>query len=121
MIEKNVNGVWCPAARQQPNGSWVDLRYNQTIKVMLIPLIKILGKLKKKIPVCQEIDKYVEFLFTSFDRKKLNGKLKTRNLKHNINNLKLKLEKQHALSFAIRVANTADLIATEYAHMLHLP
>merc|ERR1712173_335856 len=47
-------------------------------------------------------------------QQKLNTKLKKRNLKHNIANLKVKLEKQHCLSFAVRIANIADSIAKEF-------
>jgi len=39
--------------------------------------------------------------------------LKARNLKHNISNLQLKLDKQYALSFAVRVAEIADFIALQ--------
>jgi len=37
--------------------------------------------------------------------------LKLRNLKHNIATLKLKLDKQRFLAFAVEVANTADKIS----------
>merc|ERR1719419_1525552 len=72
---------------------------------------RILDRLRDKGCLYQDIEKSVEFLFTSCDQKKLNGKLKTRTLKHNIANLKNKLEKQYALSFAILVANAADKIS----------
>jgi len=112
-IEKWESGVWRPVARETLDRLWVDMRYNKTIHVKVIPLLRILVRLREKFPAYQNIDKCVEFLFTSFDRKKLNGKLKTRNLKHNIANLKLKLEKQYALSFAVNVANTADCISND--------
>jgi len=112
-IEKWEAGVWHPVARETLDRLWVDLRYNKTIHVKVIPLLRILGRLKERFPAYQNIEKCVEFLFTSFDRKKLNGKLKSRNLKHNIANLKMKLEKQYALSFAVNVANTADCISNE--------
>jgi len=51
-------------------------------------------------------------LFTSCNQEKLT-KLKGRNLKHHIANLKVKLEKRYALSFGVRVANTAETIAQE--------
>jgi len=112
-IDKWEAGVWRPVAREKGDRLWVDLRYNKTIHVKVIPLLRILRRLEEKFQPYQKIDKYVEFLFTSFDRKKLNGKLKTRNLKHNIANLKLKLEKQYALNFAINVATTADCISID--------
>jgi len=112
-IEKWEAGVWRPVARETLDRLWVDMRYHKTIHVKVIPLLSILERLREKFPAYQNIDKCVEFLFTSFDRKKLNGKLKTRNLKHNIANLKLKLEKQYALSFAVNVANTADCISND--------
>ena len=60
------------------------------------------------------VEKQLEFLFQDCNQKKLNTKLKKRNLKHNIQNLKVKLEKQHCLSFAVRVVNVADAIAKEH-------
>jgi len=55
----------------------------------------------------------VDFLFKSCNQKKLISKLKKRNLKHNIANLKVKLDKQYALSFGVKVAYMADVIAQE--------
>jgi len=103
-----AHGVWSEAAREFPDGRWVDCKYNRTIDVALIPMQRILGRLRNKASGCQEVAKHMEFLFTSCDQSKLNGKLKSRNLKHNINNLNLKLEKQYALNFAITVANIAE-------------
>jgi len=60
------------------------------------------------------IEKQMEFLFLSCNQKKLHTKLKQRNLKHNIANLKVKLEKQHCLSFAVRIANIADSIVNPH-------
>jgi len=118
-IDKWEAGVWRPVAREKLDKSWVDLRYNRPIYVKVIPLLMILRRLEEKFQAHQKIDKCVEFLFTSFDRKKLNGKLKTRNLKHNIANLKLKLEKQYALNFAINVATTADCISIDDQRCLY--
>jgi len=101
-------GMWSAAAREFPDGRWVDCKYNRTIVVTLIPMQKILRRLRNEVSGSQEVAKHMEFLFTSCDQSKLNGKLKSRNLKHNINNLNLKLEKQYALNFAITVANIAE-------------
>eukprot|EP00495_Collosphaeridae_sp_1-RS-2012_P003835 TRINITY_DN3158_c0_g1_i2.p3 TRINITY_DN3158_c0_g1~~TRINITY_DN3158_c0_g1_i2.p3 ORF type:complete len:96 (+),score=47.91 TRINITY_DN3158_c0_g1_i2:866-1153(+) len=65
-----------------------------------------------------ELEKSIEFLFTNCNQKKLNSKLKGRNLKHNISNLKVKLEKQYALRFAVTVATTADAIAKKKKYRL---
>jgi len=99
---------WCLVAKQKADGRWFDCGHNCHICVMLIPMRRILNRLRSKGCLYQDISKSMEFLFTSCDQKKLNGKLKTRTLKHNIANLKNKLEKQYALSFAILVANAAD-------------
>jgi len=101
-------GSWSAVAKELPDGRWVDCKYNILIQVVLIPMNMILEKLRNQACSYQDLAKKVEFLFTTCDRSKLNGKLKSRNLKHNITNLKLKLEKQYALSFAVTVANTAE-------------
>jgi len=54
----------------------------------------------------------IDFLFTSCNQVKL-AKLKGRNLKHHISNLKVKLEKRNALSFGVQVAKAAENIAKE--------
>jgi len=101
-------GSWSAVAKELPDGRWVDCKYNILIQVVLIPMNMILERLRNEACSYQDLAKKVEFLFTTCDRSKLNGKLKSRNLKHNITNLKLKLEKQYALSFAVNVANTAE-------------
>jgi len=111
-------GEWCSAALERPNGQWIDCRNNRAIQVKVIPLQRILRKLRKNGPAFERLEKSVDFLYNSCDQMKLNGKLKTRNLKHNIANLKAKLEKQHALSFAIAVADTAESI-TDDAEISH--
>jgi len=114
-IEANdVNsGKWETCAQELPDGRWQDMKNNGTmIRVQIIPLEKILQRIDKQFMSSdQEVAKSIEFLFTSCNQKKLNSKLKGRNLKHNISNLKIKLEKQYALSFAVQVATTADSIA----------
>jgi len=108
-------GEWILCAEQLSDGRWVDIKNSrEAIRVQLIPMSKILQKMSKEIAKeNQEIEKCIEFLFTNCNQKKLNSKLKGRNLKHNISNLKLKLEKQYALSFAVQVATTADTIAMD--------
>jgi len=110
MIQKysRAVGSWSAVAKELPDGRWVDCKYNILIQVLLIPMKVILERLSNEAWDYQDLEKKVEFLFTTCDQSKLNGKLKSRNLKHNITNLKLKLEKQYALSFAVTVANTAE-------------
>jgi len=108
-------GKWIRCAEQLYDGRWVDIKNNkEVIRVQLIPMSKILQKICEEF-TCenQEVVKSIEFLFTNCNQKKLNSKLKGRNLKHNISNLKVKLEKQYALRFAVQVANTADAIARD--------
>jgi len=108
-------GRWEMCAKELPDGRWVDMKNNgRVIRVQLIPMSKILEQLGDEFASeNQEVEKSMEFLFTSCNQKKLNSKLKGRNLKHNITNLKVKLEKQYALRFAVQVATTADSIAQE--------
>jgi len=109
------SGIWEMCAKELPDGRWVDMKNDsRVIRVQLIPMSKILKKLGEEFASeNQEVEKSMEFLFTSCNQKKLNSKLKGRNLKHNISNLKVKLEKQYALRFAVQVATTADSIAQE--------
>jgi len=113
VIEKyNFEGkAWIVRAREEPDGSWMELRSNRMIHVTLVPLLNVLEKLREGGTAFQDVEKHLDFLFNSCNQKKLNGKLRTRNLNHNIANLKAKLEKQYALSFSVIVARTADSIA----------
>jgi len=115
LIEKydSASCVWAAVARELPDGQWKYCSYNQVIQVVVIPMRKILGILRAKACLYQDVESCVEFLFNSCDQRKLNGKLKTRNLKHNIANLRIKLEKQYSLSFAILVANTAEKMTND--------
>jgi len=110
------NDKWEICAKELTDGRWVDMKSkSRVIRVQLIPMSKILQKLGEEFASeNQEIEKNMEFLFTSCNQKKLNSKLKGRNLKHNISNLKAKLEKQYALRFAVQVATTADSIAQQF-------
>jgi len=109
------SGKWMMCAQEMPDGLWMDMKNNRTvIRVKIIPMSKILEKLGEEFASeNQKVDKSMEFLFTNCNQKKLNSKLKGRNLKHNISNLKVKLEKQYALRFAVQVATTGDSIAQE--------
>jgi len=80
---------------------------------MILPMKTILRRMNESWKDLEEMKKSVEFLFSNCNPKKLNAKLKTRNLKHNMLNLRLKLEKQYFLSFAVQVAETANTIALE--------
>jgi len=108
-------GIWETCAQELPDGLWVDMKNDEEVlSVKLVPMNKILQKMSEELIFDgQDFAKGMEFLFTSCNQKKLNTKLKSRNLKHNILNLKLKLQKQHDLSFAVQVASTADSIAME--------
>jgi len=106
---------WQICAQELPYGLWQDMKNKEKLmRVQLIPMRKILQKMREGFMPCnEEVEKNIEFLFTSCNQKKLNRKLKGRNLKHSISNLTMKLEKQYSLSFALQVATTADCIARE--------
>jgi len=109
------SGGWQLCAQELPDGRWVDMKSNrEEIVIHLIPMNRILRKLgEARAAKSQEVEKCMEFLFKSCNQKKLNSKLKGRNLRHNIDNLKVKLEKQYSLCFAVQVASVADSIAKE--------
>jgi len=112
--ERDSDFEWKLRAKEQPENYWLDLKnVHQPLKVKIIPLAKILRRMADYM-LDGEIDKQLHFLFKDCNQKKLNTKLKKRNLRHNIQNLKAKLEKQNCLSFAVRVVNVADAIAREY-------
>jgi len=123
---KDENGLWtiesnCTEsegsqlrARQLQNNNWVDFKNNKmSILVHVVPISKILEKLVDVLPGSKtEVMTSMNFLFTSCNQAKLSN-LKGRNLKHHIANLKIKLEKRHALSFGVQIAHTAEAIAQE--------
>jgi len=114
MIEKYnaKRDVWYQCAQERRNGQWIDFNTKrQFYKVVLVPLQSILTRMKESWTDLAEMKRSIEFLFSSCNPKKLNSKLKPRNLKHNMLNLRLKLEKQYSLSFAVRLAETANSIA----------
>jgi len=107
---------WMKRTVEQPGGRWWDIPTQRKIRLKLVSLDQILQRLGGDYSelFSGNIEKQMQFLFLSCNQKKLNTKLKKRNLKHNIANLKVKLEKQHCLSFAVRIANIADSIAKEF-------
>jgi len=106
--------VWLPCTQELPNGQWVDCASGlKLFKIQIVPMLEILNRMKDDWSEFEEMKKRIEFLFNSCNQKKLNTRLKPRSLKHHIVNLRLKLEKQYALSFAVRVASIADSIALE--------
>jgi len=116
MIEEHNldEDTWMPCVQELPYGHWVDLKDNRKrYNIRLVSMLSILDRMRDEWADLEEMEKSIDFLFNSCNQKKLNTKLKARNLKHNISNLRLKLEKQHALSFAVRVAELADSIAME--------
>jgi len=116
MIEKFNFGKdsWSMCAQERHRDYWVDFKTNrQFYKVQIVPMQSILSRLKDDWTDLAEMKKNLEFLFHNCNPKKLNTKIKPRNLKHNMVNLRLKLEKQHVLSFAVRVAEMATAIALE--------
>jgi len=102
---------WQMRAQELQDGQWVDLKNNGArIHVSVVPMSKILDTLGEDLLVSKnDIKKSMDFLFTSCNQVKL-SKLKGRNLKHHIANLKVKLEKRYALSFGVQVASTAESI-----------
>jgi len=99
---------------KEQRGRWLDMKYlYQTLKVKVIPMAKILERMTDSI-FDGDVDKKLDFLFEECSQKKLNTKLRKRNLDHNIKNLKVKLEKQRCLSFAVKIVKAADAIAKEH-------
>jgi len=106
---------WAPRTVEQPGGRWWDNKAQKKVRIKLVMLEHILDRLGGDYQD-GNIEKQMEFLFLNCNQKKLHTKLKQRNLKHNIANLKVKLEKQHCLSFAVRIANIADSIINPLMH-----
>jgi len=114
---KNNEKSWNICVKELSDHRWVDMKNDhREIKVKKLQMDTILERMMQDKTLSDSAHaqkKYVDFLFKSCNQRKLNSKLKKRNLKHNIANLKAKLDKQYALSFAIQVAKTADVIAQE--------
>jgi len=105
-------GIWHVRCQQLPDGKWVDPASGLKLyNIHVVSMEDILNKMKDDWSDYDEMKKRIEFLFNTCNQKKLNTKLKPRSLKHHIVNLRVKLEKQYALSFAVRVARIADYIA----------
>jgi len=104
-----TNKKWSTCVEEILGRQWIDHRYEgRFIEITVVPLISILEKMgERNIPENPGIEKCLEFLFSTCNQKKLSSKLKTRNLKHNIANLKAKLDKQYSLAFAVQLSNIA--------------
>jgi len=107
------NDVWFPCAQELPMGKWMDLKSRKLYVVKVVSMLSILTRMTGRMSNFGSMEKGMEFLFTSCNQKKLNTNLKARNIKHNISNLHVKLQKQRSLCFAIRVASIADSIALQ--------
>jgi len=105
-------GIWNVRTQELPDGKWIDVTSGLKLyNIHVVPMINILNRMKDDWSEYDEMKKRIEFLFNTCNQKKLNTKLRPRSLKHHIVNLRVKLEKQYALSFAVRVARIADYIA----------
>jgi len=108
------SGNWKLCAKELPDGRWIDMRTSILIRVLIVPMSIILHKMGEEyVNGDQHVAKSIEFLFTSCNQKRLNSKLNRKNLRHNINNIKVRLKRQHALTFAVQVASAADAIAKD--------
>jgi len=105
---------WEVRAQQLEDGRWVDLINNKMIiRVHLVPMTSILKRLDEQgLGSKKNLNKRIDFLFNSCNQAKL-CRLKKRNLKHHIANLKVKLEKRYSLSLGVLVANVAQCIGQE--------
>jgi len=116
ILERNCtqNEGWQVRAEQLEDDRWIDLQNNKIeICVHIVSMSKILEKLGgENLRSKTDLVKSMDFLFTSCNQAKL-SKLKGRNLKHHIANLKVKLEKRYALSFGVQIAHTAEIITQE--------
>jgi len=105
-------GAWIMCTQELPYGGWVDSKDSlKMYNIRIVPMVNILSRIRNEWSDADEMEENLEFLFNSCNHKKLNTKLKARNLRHNIANLKVKLEKQHMLCFGVNVAKVADEIA----------
>jgi len=105
-------GIWRARCQQLPNGKWVDPSSGLKLyNIHVVRMVDILNRMKDDWSEYDKMKTRIEFLFNTCNQKKLNTKLKPRSLKHHIVNLRVKLEKQYALSFSVRVARIADYMA----------
>jgi len=116
LLERQETGceTWQVRAQQQEHERWIDFKNNKIpIRVHVVPMSSILENLgEEDLASKSELKTSIEFLFTDCNQEKLT-KLKGRNLKHHIANLKVKLQKRYALSFGLRVTNIAEIISQE--------
>jgi len=116
MIEQHrVEGEgWQIRVQQVETSKWVDLKNTkQRIHAYVVPMRRILEKLHEELLESKvDVKKSVDFLFNSCNQLKL-CKLKGRNLKHHIANLRVKLDKRNALSLGVQVAATAESMIQE--------
>jgi len=116
MIEQHrVEGDgWQIRVQQLDNSEWVDLKnMKRSIRAWIVPMSRILEKLHEELLESKiDVKKGVDFLFNSCNQLKL-CKLKGRNLKHHITNLRVKLAKRNALSLGVQVAATAESMIQE--------
>jgi len=105
---------WQIRAQQLKQSQWIDLmNKNLEIRIHIVSMREILENLGGELLGNKmDVIRNMEFLFTSCNQGKL-SKLKGRNLKHHITNLKVKLEKRLALNFGVQLAHTAETIAQE--------
>jgi len=111
-LYEEETGSWTLRAQQLANGCWVDLQNNRSlIRVQMIPLIRILKRLSEDVfRRNMDLNKSLDFLYTASDQRKLHGKLKNRNVRHNIMSLRAKINKRCGLSFGVQVASIARSI-----------
>jgi len=105
---------WQMRAQELEDGQWVDFKNNKMIiRIHVVHMRSILERMAEEhLESKYNLRKSLDFLFTSCNHVKL-SKLKGRNLKHHIFNLRVKLEKRYALCFGVQIANTAKSIAQE--------
>jgi len=125
-LQKDENGLWMIEqhrvegegwqirAQQLENSEWVDLKnMKRKIQAWIVPMSRILEKLHEELSENKiDVKKSVDFLFNSCNQLKL-CKLKGRNLKHHIANLRVKLAKRNALSLGVEIAATAESMIQE--------
>jgi len=105
-------GIWRAYIQELPNGKWLDLTSGKKMyNIHIIQMLNILNRMKDDWSEYDEMVKRFEYLFNSCNQKQLCSKRSSRSLKRHISNLRVRLEKRYALSFALRVANIADYIA----------
>jgi len=114
ILEKYVTkqDQWVLCTQELHNGHWVDSQnFMKLYRVQIVPLVKIISRMKEEWSDSERMKESLDFLFNSCNYKKLNSKVKPRSLRHNVANLKSRLEKHHMLWFGVSVGKVADEIA----------